>query len=280
MTKFRCNFASQKELNDTSLDREFSYFSVEHVSKRYGGIHAIEDVSLSIQQGEIVGLIGPNGAGKTTLFNLITRLEDLDAGQIYFHREYIHECPPHRIVELGIARTFQNIRILPDLSVLDNIRVAYHVHSHYTWFEAALRLPRFSRIERDITRKSMEFLALFDLDPLAHEIAGGLPYGIQRKIEIARALATEAEFLLLDEPAAGLNPRETAEIAARIRQLRDRFHLTIFLIEHDMRMVMSLCERIYVLNFGRLLAVGTPDEIKKNPDVIEAYLGPQQEERV
>ncbi len=268
---------STENHNGDLLRREFKQFFTDGVSKSFGGLKAVSDFSIELDSGEIVGLIGPNGAGKTTVFNLITGMEKPDSGKIYFRREYITGLPAHRISKLGIARTFQNIRLLDYLSVLDNVKIAYHSHISYTLFEAALRLPKFHRVEREITEKSMEFLKLFDLADLAHEPASSLPYGKRRMLEIARALATEATLLLLDEPAAGLNPQETAELTELIRKIRDDFHITIFLIEHDMRMVMDLCERIVVLNFGKIIAQGEPHEVKGNPEVIEAYLGVEKE---
>lgn len=256
------------------LKKEFALFYAEGLSKRFGGLQAVDDVSLEIRTGEIVGLIGPNGAGKTTVFNLITGLEKADRGELYFRREFITGLPAHRIARRGLARTFQNIRLLRHLSVLDNVKIAYHNHIRYNLVEAALRLPKFRRVEAEIERKAREFLELLGLAELADEPAGGLPYGQRRRLEIARALATEAELLLLDEPAAGLNPAETCELSGLIRRLRDEFGVTILLIEHDMKLVMSLCDRVVVLNFGKVIASGPPAEVRRNPEVIAAYLGP------
>jgi len=257
----------------TGIRKEFDFFFAEGLSKRFGGVAAVSDFSLELKARTLVGLIGPNGAGKTTVFNLITGMERLDSGTVYFRQRYITDEPAHRISMLGIARTFQNTRLLGHLSVLDNVKVACHAHIRYNVFEAALRLPRFHRVERDIEAKSREFLDLVGLAGEQQTLAASLPYGLRRKLEIARALATGADLLLLDEPGAGLNPTETAELTRLIRLLRDDFGVSVLLIEHDMPMVMSLCEHIVVLNFGRTIAQGSPDAVKSNPAVIEAYLG-------
>jgi branched-chain amino acid transport system ATP-binding protein len=255
------------------IQKEFKQFYAEGVCKRFGGLQAVDNFSMELDSGEIVGIIGPNGAGKTTIFNLITGMERPDAGKIYFERDYIEAKAPHEISKLGIARTFQNIRLLDYLTVLENIKVAYHSHISYNIIDAALRLPKYFSVEKEITDKSLEFLRIFGLEDAASELASSLPYGKRRKLEMARALATEAALLLLDEPAAGLNPRETSELTGLIRKIRDDFHVSILLIEHDMSLVMNLCERIIVLNFGKVIAQGTPEEVKNNKDVIEAYLG-------
>ncbi|MFA6294555.1 MAG: ABC transporter ATP-binding protein [Victivallales bacterium] len=255
------------------IEKEFKQFYAEGVCKKFGGLQAVDNFSMELDSGEIVGIIGPNGAGKTTVFNLITGMESPDSGKIYFEREYIDGEAPHEISKLGIARTFQNIRLLDYLTVLDNIKIAYHRHISYNIIDASLRLPKYFSVEKEITDKSIEFLRIFGLEDSAYELASALPYGKRRKLEIARALATEATLLLLDEPAAGLNPRETSEITELIRKIRNDFHLSILLIEHDMNLVMNLCERVIVLNFGKVIAQGTPEEVKNNKDVIEAYLG-------
>ncbi len=263
-----------------SIQKEFKQFFAEGICKSFGGLKAVDNFSMELDTGEIVGLIGPNGAGKTTVFNLITGMETPDYGKFYFQRNFITGMAPHDISELGIARTFQNIRLLDYLSVIDNIKIAYHKHISYNLLHASLRFPKFHSVEREITGKSFEFLELFGLEDSAYELASSLPYGKRRKLELARALATEASLLLLDEPAAGLNPRETTELTELIRKLRNDFHVSILLIEHDMSLVMNLCERVIVLNFGKIIAQGSPSEVKNNQDVIEAYLGTGKKKNV
>ncbi len=263
-----------------TIQKEFRQFFAEDVCKNFGGLKAVDNFSMELNTGEIVGLIGPNGAGKTTVFNLITGMETPDSGKFYFQRDFITGKAPHIISGLGIARTFQNIRLLDYLTVIDNIKIAYHKHISYNFADAALRLPKFFSAEKEITEKSFEFLELFGIENSAYELASSLPYGKRRKLEMARALATEASLLLLDEPAAGLNPHETAELTELIRKIRDDFHISILLIEHDMSLVMNLCERVIVLNFGRIIAQGTPYEVKNNQEVIEAYLGTGKKKNV
>lgn len=260
-----------------SIAKEFRLLYVEDLDKHFGGVRAVQAVSFEVKRNEIVGLIGPNGAGKTTVFNLITGMETADAGQVYFDRRFITGMQAHKIVALGLARTFQNIRLLPCLTVLDNVKIAYHYHFKYHLFDAMLRLPRFFREEREIAEKSMQFLALFGLDRVAHERANALPYGQRRRLELARALATEGSLLLLDEPAAGMDPRETAELMAMIQRINREFDVTILLIEHDMRLVMSICQRIVVMDHGQVIATGPPEAIRNDPKVIEAYLGVERE---
>ncbi len=263
-----------------TIQKEFRQFYAEGISKSFGGLKAVDNFSMELNTGEIVGLIGPNGAGKTTVFNLITGMDIPDSGSFYFQRDFITGRPPHVISELGIARTFQNIRLLDYLTVIDNIKIAYHKHISYNFLQAAFKTPKFFSVEKEITEKSMGFLALFGIEDSAYASASSLPYGKRRKLEMARALATEASLLLLDEPAAGLNPRETAELTELIRKIRDDFHISILLIEHDMSLVMNLCERVIVLNFGEIIAHGTPQEVQNNPDVIEAYLGTGRKKNV
>ncbi len=243
------------------------------LSKFFGGIKAVQDFIIHINPGEVVGLIGPNGAGKTTAFNLLTGVYTPTTGKILFDGKDITGRKPYQITALGIARTFQNIRLFGELSVLENVKIAFTLHTNYSLPEAILRLGRYGREEQAIEDKAMELLTAFKLDDLAQEQAKNLPYGQQRRLEIARALATRPKLLLLDEPAAGMNPQETKELTEMIRWIRDTFNLTILLIEHDMALVMHICERIYVLDYGKILAEGTPEDIKNNPAVIKAYLG-------
>ncbi|QGP91903.1 Lipopolysaccharide export system ATP-binding protein LptB [Neomoorella glycerini] len=239
----------------------------------FGGLMAVANVDLCLQQGELVGLIGPNGAGKTTIFNLLTGVYRPTRGEIIFNGQNLVGLKPYQITQRGIARTFQNIRLFGDLSVLDNVRIAYHWHSRYSVLNAILHLPSFHRGEAEILARSKELLRIFKLEPYQHEKAKNLPYGEQRRLEIARALAARPKLLLLDEPAAGMNPQETRELMALINWVRQEFDLTILLIEHDMSLVMGICERIYVLDYGQVIAEGPPEAIRNNERVIEAYLG-------
>lgn len=244
-----------------------------HVLEMFGGLKAISDFNFYINPGELVGLIGPNGAGKTTAFNLFTGVYQPTSGTIVFAGESIVGYKPHEITRRGIARTFQNIRLFSELTVLDNVKIAFHNHIHYGLLDSILRTKKYFEEEQKTEEESLQLLKIFKLDDKANETAKNLPYGAQRRLEIARALAAKPKLLLLDEPAAGMNPQETQELMNMIRWIRDEFNLTVLLIEHDMSLVMGICERIYVLEYGEIIAQGTPSEIQSNPEVIRAYLG-------
>lgn len=252
---------------------------IDGLTKFFGGLRAVYDFEVDVKRGELVGLIGPNGAGKTTIFNMITGIYPVSAGTITFKDHAITNLPAHKITQLGIGRTFQRIRIFHDLTVLDNVRVAYHAHVGYNIFDGVLRSGRFGRGEKEMTERAQEFLAVFGMEDMQDMMAANLPYGEQRRLEIARALATEPELLLLDEPAAGMNPQEIVELMNLIDFIRDRFDLTILLIEHQMRVVMGICEWMTVIDFGQIIARGTPSEIQNNTKVVEAYLGSQATHR-
>ena len=246
---------------------------VKQLTKHFGGLTAVGDVTLELNEGELVGLIGPNGAGKTTLFNLLTGVYEPSEGTITLDGHLLNGKQPYKIAALGLGRTFQNIRLFKDLTVLDNVLIAFSNHHKKHVFASFLRLPAFYKNEEALKAKAIDLLKIFDLDRDADTLAKNLAYGQQRRLEIVRALATEPKILFLDEPAAGMNPQETAELTELIRRIKDEFKITIMLIEHDMNLVMEVTERIYVLEYGRLIAHGTPDEIKNNKRVIEAYLG-------
>lgn len=246
---------------------------VDNVSMVFGGLRAVSNLSMHIDKGELIGLIGPNGAGKTTAFNMITGVYTPTEGKVYFNGQQSSGKKSYQVTQMGMARTFQNIRLFSELSVIDNVKIAYNMHVTYNLADAIVRDGKYLSEEEYITQKALDLLKIFHLEEEAHEVAKNLPYGKQRRLEIARALATEPKLLLLDEPAAGMNPQETKELMEMIRWIRKEFNLSILLIEHDMGLVMGVCERIYVLEYGMKIAEGTPDEIKHNTRVIEAYLG-------
>lgn len=247
--------------------------NVKQASRTFGGLKALTDVSLYLNEGELIGLIGPNGAGKTTLFNLLTGVYEPSEGQVLLSGESIGGMKPYKINWKGAARTFQNIRLFGNMTVEENVKIAFHQHAKHNIWATFLRLPGYFKGEREITNEALNLLKIFKLDQMKDELAKNLSYGNQRRLEIARALASRPKLLLLDEPAAGMNPNETEELMHLIRWIREEFNLTILLIEHDMSLVMGVCDRIYVLDRGMLIANGTPEMIRSNPKVIEAYLG-------
>jgi branched-chain amino acid transport system ATP-binding protein len=244
-----------------------------NVTIRFGGLTAVANFNLTIEPHELVGLIGPNGAGKTTIFNMLTGVYAPTEGEILFDGQSTAGCKPYEITARGVARTFQNIRLFKDLTVLDNVKIGGHIHYKYSGTSAVLHTNRFHHAEDEAEERALALLRIFDLEPRAHDYAKNLPYGDQRRLEIARALAAKPKLLLLDEPAAGLNDSETRELMNTIHDVRDRFDIAILLIEHNMELVMGICERILVLNFGKTIAQGTPEEVRGDPVVIEAYLG-------
>lgn len=246
---------------------------VNHLSIQFGGLRAVDGFHLNIEKGELYGLIGPNGAGKTTVFNLLTGVYKPTEGIIRLDGQDITGKSTIEINKAGIARTFQNIRLFKDMPVLDNVKAGLHNHYQYSVLAGVLRLPKYFKVEKEMNEKAMEILKVFDLDKEADLLAGNLPYGKQRKLEIARALATEPKLLLLDEPAAGMNPNETQELMDTIRFVQEHFHMTTLLIEHDMKLVGGICEKLTVLNFGQVLTQGETSEVLNNPQVITAYLG-------
>ncbi|MBR4333603.1 MAG: ABC transporter ATP-binding protein [Clostridia bacterium] len=261
----------ERDINDIPV------LETRHLGIEFGGLKAVDDFNLTIGKTEIAGLIGPNGAGKTTVFNLITKVYEPTSGAALINGRDLHGLSITQASKLGIARTFQNIRLFDKMTVEENVRIGLHNQIKYDMFSGILRLPRYWIQENKQHEKALELLHIFDMEKLADEEAGSLPYGAQRRLEIVRALATEPKLLLLDEPAAGMNPRETEELMENIAKIRDQFQIAILLIEHDMNLVMGVCEGICVLNFGRVIAKGTASEIQANPVVIEAYLGKKKE---
>ncbi|WP_461360550.1 ABC transporter ATP-binding protein [Candidatus Darwinibacter acetoxidans] len=246
---------------------------VNNLCVQFGGLKAVDEVSFALKEQTLAGLIGPNGAGKTTIFNALTGLCPVSGGEISFNNQRLTNQPAHTIARYGIARTFQNIRLFKNLPVLDNLRIAYHKNRRYSLLCGLFRSPAFQREEAQITGKAREALELAGLADKAHQLAGNLPYGEQRRVEIARALMLSPKLLLLDEPAAGMNPQETQDLLELIRELRDSLKITILLIEHDMKLVMNLCEKLFVLDHGHLIATGDPKSIQTDRRVVEAYLG-------
>ncbi len=280
--KYRSNtrmvpLPSQSIIPDRDVYR-MPVLEARHLCIEFGGLKAVDDFNLTIGPSEIAGLIGPNGAGKTTVFNLLTKVYEPTSGAVLFRGKDLHGMNIVQAARLGIARTFQNIRLFDRMTVEENVRIGLHNRVPYDMFSGILRLPRYWKQEKKQHERALELLRIFDMQDLADETAGSLPYGAQRRLEILRALATEPKLLLLDEPAAGMNPRETEELMENIARIRDRFQLAILLIEHDMNLVMGVCEGICVLNFGKIIAKGTASEIQSNPAVIEAYLGKKRTE--
>lgn len=249
---------------------------VSNLSKAFGGVKAVSDINMSIEGGEIIGLIGPNGAGKTTFFNLLTGIYSPSSGKITYNLEKevtSKHFKPHKMTQYGIARTFQNIRLFKNMSIMDNVLIGYHTNMHYGLLSSLFRLPSYYKSEEQAYGEVLRLLEIFKLKDKKDELASNLPYGEQRKVEIARALAAKPKLLLLDEPAAGMNPNETKELTYLITWIKDEFKLTVILIEHDMSLVMGICSKIFVFDYGTLIASGTPDEVQNNPLVIKAYLG-------
>ncbi|MBQ8209651.1 MAG: ABC transporter ATP-binding protein [Clostridia bacterium] len=246
---------------------------VKNLGITFGGLHAVDNFNLTLEKGALYGLIGPNGAGKTTVFNLLTGVYAPTTGTFYLDGKELKGKKPAEINKAGIARTFQNIRLFKNLSVLDNVKVGLHNQMKYSTIEGIFRLPGFFKTEKKMNERAMDLLKVFDLDDSADTLASNLPYGKQRKLEIARAIATNPKLLLLDEPAAGMNPNETKELMETIHFIRDHFDLTVLVIEHDMSLVSGICEEITVLNFGKELAKGNTADVLKNPEVVKAYLG-------
>ena len=259
-------------LREQDIDK-LPVLDVRNLGIDFGGLTAVDSFNIALGPTEICGLIGPNGAGKTTIFNLLTSVYQPTRGSVLVNGIDIKGMPIHKVNKLGIARTFQNIRLFSEMTALDNVKVGMHNEIKCSFIASLLRLPSFYRAEAAANMKAMELLEFMGLGDVADKKAGSLPYGVQRRLEIVRALATNPSIILLDEPAAGMNPSETAELMHQIRRIRDTFHIAIFLIEHDMNLVMNVCETIAVVNYGKIICKGTPEQVRQNPAVIEAYLG-------
>lgn len=264
---------SKKDPQDHKKKNKSTVLELKELSRHFGGLKAVNKVDLKIESNSLAGLIGPNGSGKTTIFNVITGIYEPTFGDVVFDDKVISGLEPYVINQMGIARTFQNIRLFPNLTVLDNVRIAYHPHAGYDLKDSILRTTHYNQMEKELTEKAQDFLSIFGLQDHQAAIAKNLPYGEQRRLEIARALASSPRLLLLDEPAAGMNPHESLRLMDLIHFIRERFDLTILLIEHQMRVVMGICEQITVMDFGEVICRGTPKEVQCDKKVIEAYLG-------
>jgi branched-chain amino acid transport system ATP-binding protein len=262
-----------QQMKSNTKQKKTAVLKLKQLSKHFGGLKAVNKIDIEIEKFSLTGLIGPNGSGKTTIFNVITGIYEPTFGEVLFDDQMINGLEPFVINQMGIARTFQNIRLFPNLTVLDNVRIAYHPHVGYDFKDSIFRTNNFTNKEKELTEKAQDFLSIFNLQDHQGDIAKNLPYGEQRRLEIARALASSPQLLLLDEPAAGMNPQEVVALMDLIHFIRERFNLTILLIEHQMRIVMGICEQLVVMDFGEVICRGTPQAVQCNQKVIEAYLG-------